>query len=437
MAKLQKSLSNTTHVRILQIIGQSKVPVSSRGVEKELMVINSNTSNSDAYRIVKELAALKIINRRELFVWEDLDANMNDGEYKRKLVKRLNHFCSLKLKVAEKINGVIEYGKEEYTVTNNRLIEFRKAPADDEPNVETFSIFQTEQKVGIMIYLNTNDENRHQKPSLSIFKYYNNGILKIQRQIELIAKKDIRTGKNTIYIDNYKGNVQAVRFLKISYKNQELAKAVQKGKKIVPNHRIVDDKGYDYVFIEDFTDADEEFRKKFNEMEGNPRNYRYSLNIRGLLLYLLGVNDINIKTNKKHTDTRKISRVLENLSENCKNDFPFLLYYKDFQRVLGKPFMIHLFKDISVELQNQLDTSSIPFLTYWVTFRYISILNKHLSRLVDNMFLPFVKSEMNRDNLLKFKHYKAYILEFLKEYQEKQLESTNYMIKMTHEYPFG
>jgi hypothetical protein len=102
-------------------------------------------------------------------------------------------------------------------------------------------------------------------------------------------------------------------------------------------------------------------RLEIAKIEKNRGNWRYALNIRGFILYLLG--EIESEKNRKGNPEKKarvhnirISKVLENLSEHNSKEFPFLLHYSDFKNEyarladLGevqKNFEIKLLKEIA------------------------------------------------------------------------------------------
>jgi hypothetical protein len=128
----------------------------------------------------------------------------------------------------------------------------------------------------------------------------------------------------------------------------------------------------------------------------NRNNFKFWLNIRGLILYLLG--EIAIEKQRKGNVDRKgrvhnkrIAKVLETLSECYPNEFPFLLYYKDFKKEyerlanFGKVlrnYEIKLLKEIAEELQYQVHSASIDFLNYWVIRRFSEGITYYFTHLV-------------------------------------------------------
>jgi hypothetical protein len=137
------------------------------------------------------------------------------------------------------------------------------------------------------------------------------------------------------------------------------------------------------------------FLKK-EEIQSDRRQWRYSINIRGLIVYILG----EIKSEDKRIHNKRISKVLENLHNNYPADFPFLKYYREFKEQyeiergrqtpakLPKFFdEVNLLKNIALELQSQIYTADINFLNYWVTKRYVEGVVSYFKTAVDNKAL--------------------------------------------------
>lgn len=131
----------------------------------------------------------------------------------------------------------------------------------------------------------------------------------------------------------------------------------------------------------------EKIQKEILDIEDDTRNYRYFLNIRGLVLYILGelrfeaqeIEDGEKGEIRKKRTNKNISSLLENLSLNYCDEFSFLLYYVDFKNeyqrieksgVKKGYFMIWLLKQICQELKFQVDTADIRFIRYWITRRF-------------------------------------------------------------------
>src|SRR5215208_6428824 len=180
---------------------------------------------------------------------------------------------------------------------------------------------------------------------------------KVKDRMRLKTERNQKASKLHLYIID--PNKNTTSFLRITNKYDSLIKEMQANKKLLPDRYMITDKGYDYVFIGEVTEEDEKKQAQIQKMQSNIRNYRYSLTLKGLLLYL-----------QKTYNIGEIDAVLRNLSTSYPSEFPFLWFYQDFKTVLGRAYPIQLLKDISIELQNQLNVESNYFLIYWVMNRY-------------------------------------------------------------------
>jgi hypothetical protein len=119
----------------------------------------------------------------------------------------------------------------------------------------------------------------------------------------------------------------------------------------------------------------------------NTKNWQYSINTRGLIFYILG--KIAEENNEEHGRARnvQISNILENLSQNYKEGFPFLLHYREIKELYDKIvteegvtdylyFQVKIIKKIALELQYHIDTISKKELDYYITKRYSDELTK-------------------------------------------------------------
>ena len=111
---------------------------------------------------------------------------------------------------------------------------------------------------------------------------------------------------------------------------------------------------------------------------GNPK---YSLNIRGLILLILGkIRLVNEKEGGGRAQNVRILNVLQNLSNHYANEFPFLLYLDDFRkeyklleqsRKVKQNFIVSLVKEIAEELKFQVHAPrDDEYLKYWFIRRF-------------------------------------------------------------------
>jgi hypothetical protein len=165
--------------------------------------------------------------------------------------------------------------------------------------------------------------------------------------------------------------------------------------------------------------------------ETNRRNWQYSLNIRGLILYVLCM----IKQEEEEGRIRNVemSKVLQNLSENYWKEFPFLIYYKEVKELYDNEgrsdyeyFQVKHIKQIALELQNNIDTIDKEDLDYYVTKRYYEGVTWHF---VSPIFHhpPFATFGVELVSPVIIK-YVIHNLTFLSRYLEKEFDKTKFYI---------
>lgn len=151
-------------------------------------------------------------------------------------------------------------------------------------------------------------------------------------------------------------------------------------------------------------------------------NWKYSLNIRGLILYILG--EIQEEDKKKGNQEKKgkthnsrIDNALSNLSKYYTDEFPFLLYYNEFREVYKKLagagklehlFNVKLIKKIAEELRDQLSNTDTESLRYWVARRYSNEIINYFD-LSESILFAYQYTRISRNQVKDFK-IKAYSL---------------------------
>ncbi len=165
---------------------------------------------------------------------------------------------------------------------------------------------------------------------------------------------------------------------------------------------------------------------------------KYFLNIRGLILYILGKTTLNKNENEKKNPLnqkdvlrnrekfrKNISDVLSNLSENYSSNFPFLLYYKKFREILKDVMKNHQYLryydvdiliTIAKELEHQIwlddkytnlntNSNNNALINYWIAKRYSAEVTHYLA-----YFSKYLKEDD-----------KGGFLSILREYQKKMI----------------
>jgi hypothetical protein len=119
---------------------------------------------------------------------------------------------------------------------------------------------------------------------------------------------------------------------------------------------------------------------------------------------------------------------MHNLSKNYIGEFPFLLYYPDFEKEYSRleelkkvpeHFVIKVLKEIAKELQYQLEDIDLDSLRYWVTRRYYQEITEYFGWLER----PGQKFELLQCTTMtydKLKNYRVKILRYLLDYHERE-----------------
>lgn len=183
------------------------------------------------------------------------------------------------------------------------------------------------------------------------------------------------------------------------------------------------------------SDLDPKYRllsSQIAHIQENPRKWRYVLNVRGLVMYILG--EIREEKSKKRIHNKRISNVLMNLSGRSKEKMPFLIYYETFRQMykelteiekLPEYYEVEVLKKIAEELQYLVYTADIAVLKYWVTRRYSSEISYYITTAsqTDLLGLPYNLSLTIRD-------YQMENLYAMKKYLEDHLKEIDYRYGM-------
>jgi hypothetical protein len=147
----------------------------------------------------------------------------------------------------------------------------------------------------------------------------------------------------------------------------------------------------------------------------NSREWKYSLNFRGFLLYLVG------EARAKRQDNRRLRKVISNpvILELA----PFLLYWQDFEK--SKFDVIGTLREIGIEFQNLLNIHSIGYLQRRVTERYFFTADRYFGQLKRPLFLHIYIKHVDRQTHLKLKDYRLKMYSTLNEWYKKEIELNN------------
>ena len=406
---MKKNLSNNLTLEVLEIVGLSNIPLSSREIEKRWFeskfksksILDKKKTNSQIYLKINEISGKKYY-KTDSISYNDFIDNLNDSNYKLKLLKIIDKIFPIDNKSTKirkddnyDINKSIKL-KDEFDSTNKKG--YLKIHVIDK------SKFGFDNAV---IYVDLNLE----EVSLSISgiddeinnKYSQRGILR---------KDDYNPDNFDISFD--KNNINPP-FLDISLKEskQEEIKNIQKDKKIVSNQKTLKKKGYDNIFFGVL--SQEESKNIFSnidyitQIQNDPANFRYSLNLRGFLHYLIHT--------KQH---KKVDKIIENLLRNKEviDQYYFLNHIKSIELIVGgKKNRIDILQHIARELEGMLDYSSILELRHESTKRYFSKINRIISQFPGLS----IRSIGDEDEYRKWIDYKLRILKSIIGYEKKLL----------------
>ncbi len=161
----------------------------------------------------------------------------------------------------------------------------------------------------------------------------------------------------------------------------------------------------------------------------NNELYVYSLNIRGLILYILAEIRNENKNNSDENNVKKrkinhnpqISRVLENLAEHYSKKFPFLYNSIEIKKIIikinsskhfEKHYEVKILRKIAEELKHQihfderysnsdLDFNNNNMINYWITKRYFTEIIHYFAYLY-----PFLGNDNQNEFNYLIKDYK-------------------------------
>jgi hypothetical protein len=191
--------------------------------------------------------------------------------------------------------------------------------------------------------------------------------------------------------------------------------------------------------------AKEEINRQIEEIFMNNELYVYSLNIRGLIIYILAEiqneNENNSDRNKvkkrKINYNSQISRVIENLAEHYSKKFPFLYKYIEMKKIISKinpskhfekHYEIKILRKIADELKHQiyfderysnsdLDFNNNNMIYYWITKRYFTEVGHYFAYIY-----PFLGNDNQSKFSNLFRNYKKKMITTIEECLEKEKE---------------
>lgn len=398
------SKKNLTYANLLYVIGKSEKPLSSGEIEDQTKL------SKYVFEMLEKLAPIGRRNRDELiFVIEEILSK--DIKTKHESIKNLEKKLKLEWNISEedietKSVKVITKNDEKtlgnnvikITYGNSQKIEiFTKNSIEDlikGKNIEDKQLAQIRISEGNNIKQIENlfiDINRHKKPTVYTIKKIDYPIYYLDITFENETQKIISSLENA-----------KMPFFS-PYNIGEVIKGIKQ---------------------EDWNIEKEiESVKNFEKIKSDRSKWRYSLNIRGFLLYLNLVNHdeniINLLNSKKHNRTRNnssnsqssdIIRIRQVLSNpTIKEKFIFLKSWEEFEK--NGFNVIETLSEIAHEFEGRLEKYDENFLIVRVTENYLSEIKAYFSK-YGSFFHPLLFLNQETENILN--QYILIILEFLK-----------------------
>jgi hypothetical protein len=398
----EKDLSNKKSVEILYIIGSSEKPLTPREIEEQWFdnfkiqnLPSHKKKDSDVYRVIYQLTGFSISKKLMLFYLDEIEEKC-DNNFQLKLLKKTNKLFYLGLS-KKNIDSIIQ------------KLEVERKKKDSS---EIFSFSYTKNKdknLSITIEIN----KKEQKGSIITKGQFNN-----KRILELKRKSDRIIVSAKIHY-----NRERVNFLKyiIQDDKQKKIDKLQQSRKLFPELSLLNERGTDYVFIEDMTKDESENIKEISNIQYNVANYAYCLSFKGFLLYL-----------QNERNESRINKVIDSLVKNqyTRGDYAFLGHPDSLDKILGKNIRIEILKLITSWFSARLYYNGISEeeLKHFVGSFYFWILhNKILEK--DKLIADLIRDQIGNKDFVKLKDYRIYILRKIISYQEQELSYSKEELK--------
>lgn len=414
MEKEKNSLiKNEKYVYLLYIIGQSPEPLLPSEIKKRM-------SKGSIIKQSQEAFVYEMMENLNPFLLERYGIYLFNWKEITKDVKQQRKFLEL-LKKYFQVDWLDDYNESNVSPNDENNIYFEKTSEDNE-----------------LLIKSRNESDTTVKIIKDIMKIYPYDTLvgqlvvvkgKIEKKVYLHPKKDY------IYVSSIdlKSKTQSIETLDHLYRDParfldvKLEQNYEKEIELICNktrdlRKKINEK--ETISRNPFLEINQtiELERQLFGITNNRRLWRYCLNIRGLLQYIVG--EIHLENREEISHNRRIQKVVENISLNYRDQFPFLLFYQEFRNLFNKTktikheydnIEVRLIKEIASDVSNQLQSSDINFLKYYV-------IKKYSSRILFNT-IELIKLELlekNHDLLNMINEYQLINLKYLKTYLDKE-----------------
>lgn len=366
----KKNLTNENYTQLLRIIALSRRPISSYIIKNELKKYDQrNSSGNYVYEMIKLLVSKRRNDNSFLFNIHDI---LEDRHRQKNISTILNKRFNLGWSDKD-----IESGSIKFTRTRDETVEIENI---SNVTAVVIRLILNSRRASGMLEIIREGERRYVFPLI----YHNNPEIhgKIGdvylNKIEIGVNKRPRQDFLDIY---YRPTVDYLDVVLDAECYHVIAKNETRIEEIVSLDKRRAEKNKDRLYARGSFLKDEEkneIRRLVAENEkikNDERKWRYDLNIRGFILYILG--EINLE-NKGRGRNNRISEILH-IQRFKADKYPFLRFYDAFREIykqledkegLPKYYEVELLKKIALELQFLVHTADIELLNYWMTRRF-------------------------------------------------------------------
>jgi hypothetical protein len=389
LTDVKKHLTKEHYKRLLAVIGQSERPLSSYEIRQKS---KSGGGGQDVYRKIKDLTPPPREEKREmLFEWNSIILQGKDEDDIRtdtRLIKCVRNILGL------------DWLLNDRSSSSDELVHIEKRDAGQTINI----IFNDQRAAPIRLRL------ADDRTSIDILS--SDG--KPLRTLHVRQKKVNEKVRLYVYDKTVLFNQKRVQYLDISLSDSAQNRI-----------RQIEDKKLSSA------DSDEEksvvqLSKIIDEIKNDTRNYRYSLNLRGLLLYLASVIELEerrmarkkallgmekIISDKAKLDTAEIYSIIKNLAKSGKEEFSNLfLGYHDLDAVIERMsngispnYTATILKKIAGELYPFLQSADVQELKLLTVRRFLDAIDLFLKpSLLDGTIRQYA-DERAIKNLVQYK----------------------------------
>jgi hypothetical protein len=468
----QSFIKNKNYIKVLEIIGLSPKPISSYQINQEFI------------KLYKNIEYKETIDKKK----GKTESNKKHNQYIYKMIKNLRsdlveNFYTFFFNWDEIINAesqkkrVINYIKEEFKID-------LKIFGNSFEGKDVLPLF-TKSKDNKII--NIENQAKHIHVSIQKTRYNNAEIILNENNEKKIISLNVKNNTE-VYVPTTGLNEPIATFMNVFYRKRPFFLDVYYATKIIKralNNKKISNKSftnlthlnYETETIDVTTEKGYTIRKPLKdyiskeiyEIRENLSNTKYQtkvdriksieiekyfLNIRGLILYILGKitssqnenqNPPNQKEFSKNREKyrKNISDVLSNLSENYSSYFPFLLYYKKFKEIFkdvnkiyhySPYYEVDILKTIAIELENQIwiddkyfnlniNRNNNAWINYWVVKRYSTEITYYYA-----YFSKYLKEESKEIFRSIFRDYQKKMITIMLEYQKDEQKSVQHLL---------